>query len=136
MMGKKRDTHKGHSHWQIILASLGISLFMLLLIWLQIHFPFAICQPHLRFLIYSCTMVIPSILTLVLSLIVPLKTGLPSWIYYVIAFLTYLAISHFVLHSYHHTSKDRRLLFRKKTLVAIILVALWFLAILTILYYR
>jgi hypothetical protein len=136
MMGKKRDTSAKHNHWQIFLASLGFSLFMLLLIWLQIHYPFAIRQPLLRFLLYAFTMAIPSILTLALSLINPLKAGLPAGTYYVIAFLTYLSISHCVLHRHHHTSIDEKLLFRKKALVTILLVVLWFFAILTILYYR
>jgi hypothetical protein len=135
MRGKKRSIIRP-KHWQHLLIAICFSSFMLLLIWFQINYPFAIRQHFLRLILYSFTMAIPSILTLGLNLILPLKEGLPAEAYYVIAFVTYLTLSYYVLQRHHLTDIDLRSLFRKKALVTALLVALFFFTILTIIYYR
>jgi O-antigen/teichoic acid export membrane protein len=135
MGAKKRDTIK-QKHWQHLIIAICLGLAILPFIWLQLNYPAAIREPLLRSVLYSFTLAVPTIVSLIINWMLPVSLSLPSESVYLISFITYLAITYYVLHKHHHLDKDLQKLYRKKTLVTILLVALWFFTILTIIYYH
>jgi hypothetical protein len=150
-MKKKRDSYKedliryqispqvpskSHHHIRHSVYALIIGCTMVFFTWLLADNPFAIKQPFLRFLAYSITTTLPSLVTLIPAFIVPKDAYFPPWIPYAIAFLVYAGLAFLVIHIYNKTIDERKALFIKKVAITIALFILWSFTIMMIINYR
>jgi hypothetical protein len=124
---KKRKIHP-------ILPSLLFGGLMVAIIWLQLSHPYAVQPPLLRFLAYSITMMLPSIVAMLVSFIAP--GGLSQKGYYVLAFIIYSGLFFWLSNTYYGKGMKLRKVFLKKVLTATVLFILWAFSLLTLIYYR